>query len=241
VDDVAESTRDGIKFSDLIILALPVRNIISVLGELSWMEAGECILMDLGSTKKSVIEAMDELPAAIEAIGGHPLCGRETHGFMSASADLYRDQTFVLCRSLRSTPRAERLALEVLKAIGAKPWFLSAERHDSLVAASSHMPYIVAATLVRLAGSRLEKDGQLWRASASGFRDTSRLAGTEVQLMLDILLTNRNEILNIVEMYQRHLGEFKDFLRDENESALVEWLDRARNDYLLYRNAIQDI
>ena len=197
--------------------------------------------MDLGSTKKKIIAAMDELPEAIEAIGGHPLCGRETPGLTYATADLYCDQAFVLCRSRRSTPTAERLALEVIKAIGARPWFLSAERHDSLVAAISHMPYLAAATLARLAGERAEKDDQLWRASASGFRDTSRLAGTEVQLMLDILLTNKNEILKIVELYQRQLGDFKDILSDENESALFEWLEEARNHYMLYRNAIQDI
>ena len=182
---------------DLLILATPVRTILSQLLALSQSPITNHpspILLDLGSTKSQIISAMERLPPAFDPVGGHPMCGKETSGIAHAEAGLFRDKTFVLTPLARTSPSALALAHGLVAAIGARPLMLSAERHDALAAMSSHLPYVVAAALMKAAQSL--DDEELWSLTASGFRDTSRLAASDVAMMTDILLTNRAPILD---------------------------------------------
>ena len=131
------------------------------------------------------------------------MCGKEVSGSAHAEADLYRGKTFVLTPLARTSPAALALAHELLETIGARPLILSAERHDALAAVSSHLPYAVAVTLVRAALSL--GDEQVWTMAASGFRDTSRLAASDVTMMTDILLTNRAAILDALTRNRHEL------------------------------------
>jgi prephenate dehydrogenase len=187
-------------------------------------------VIDLGSTKRAIVTAMNALPPYFAAIGGHPMCGKETAGLAAASADLYRRQTFVLCPSERTTPAAEAAAHALVEVIGARPLRLDAADHDAIVAAVSHLPAILAAALTRTAA-----DERLWAVSASGFRDTSRLAGSDPRMMLDILLTNREAILRALINYEADLEAFRGALARGDEEALADWLATAQVTYAAYR------
>lgn len=232
-DEVTADFGQGVGQADLVVLATPVRTILEHLAALPAARPEGCLVLDVGSTKGAIGEAMAALPAQFEAIGGHPMCGKEMAGFAAATADLFHDQTFILCRNERTTARVEAIALDLVGQIGARPLLLPAAVHDSLIAATSHLPYAVAAVLMRSVAAL--DDDRLWPVSATGFRDTTRLAGSDPQMMLDTLLTNRAAVLDQIDHYQVHLAELRRLLLNNDEAALAAWLAEGQRQYVEYR------
>lgn len=226
----------GLSGADVVILATPVRTILDILGQLPDLCPEGCLVFDLGSTKRAVCAAMDGLPDRFQAIGGHPMCGKERSGFGEAEADLYRGRTFVLCRTERTTAEVEQTALAIVEAVGGRPLFLAPGLHDELVALTSHLPYLVSSVLMRLAAETAERQDNLWQVSASGFRDTSRLSGSSPAVMGDILFTNREAVLAELGRYRRALDSLTAILESEDEAALLDWLIRAQEGYWGYKN-----
>jgi prephenate dehydrogenase len=234
VDAATDSLAEGVKAADLLILATPVRAILAQLTELPGLKPEGCLLLDLGSTKQAICQAMSALPEPFQAIGGHPMCGREMSGLVAATADLYHDKTFILCPTARTTPAVEQIALELVAAIAARPLWLDAEEHDRMVAAVSHLPYLLSAALMQHAAALARIDERLWQVSASGFRDTARLSGSSPAVMLDILLTNRAAVRAVLSAYQGQLQVIEQLLEGGNEAALLEWLKQSQSDYQAY-------
>jgi prephenate dehydrogenase len=232
-DEVTTDLSRGVRQADLIVLATPLRTILQLVGELPRLRPEGCMVLDLGSTKAEVCQAMDGLPSSFQAIGGHPMCGKETSTFAAATHDLYQDQTFVLCRSARTRPEVEAAALEMIRLIGARPLFLPPSTHDSLVAATSHLPYLVAAALMRNVTAM--NDDRTWQVSASGLRDTTRLSASDPGMILDILLTNRTEVLGQLESYQRELEVLIKLMRSEDETGLAQWLAQVQQQHHVYQ------
>ena len=193
------------KNCELLILCTPVRSIITLLEKLPDVHEKGCYVIDLGSSKVDIVTAMEALPSRFSAIGGHPMCGRETAGFGAATPDLYRNKNFVLCPNTRTTPIMEMQANILLDLIGAKPLALQAKFHDQMVASISHLPYVVSAALVRTVAGM--NNDLIWSLSASGFRDTARVSGTDSTMMMDILMTNKTAVLkpnrNVPKPHQR--------------------------------------
>ena len=127
------------------------------------------------------------------------MCGKEVSGVAAAEAGLYRGHTFILTPLPRTSAAALSLAQELVARVGAKPLLLRAERQDALAAQISHLPYVAAVSLMRAA--QAAGDEQIWEVAASGFRDTSRLAASDLRMMVDILLTNRAAVLKAYFAY----------------------------------------
>jgi prephenate dehydrogenase len=209
------------------VLAAPVRAILAQLALLARRPAPARppIVLDLGSTKTAIAAAMRQLPAGYAPLGGHPMCGKEVSGLGHAEADLFRDKVFILT-PLERTPRwALSRVRELVHAIGARPIELTPERHDELAAAASHLPYLAATLLVRAAEGL--GDDQVWEMAASGFRDTSRLAASDVTMMTDILLTNRRAIARALERYQAELSNLLVMLESGDAETLAAFLGEA--------------
>ena len=230
VTDAVESLTPAPPPVDLLVLATPVRAIVDTLHRLPDLYPDGCAIIDLGSTKREVVAAMDALPPRFAALGGHPMCGKETSGLAAATADLCRDQAFLLCPSQRTTPTVETLALALIDVLGARPLWIDAADHDDAVAAVSHLPALLSAALMRVAAGE-----RLWPLGASGFRDTSRLAGSDPRMMLDILLTNRAAVLEALRAYESELATVHLALEAGDEVALAEWLAAAQVKYAAYR------
>jgi prephenate dehydrogenase len=216
----------------LVILAAPVRVILAQLEGLAHRPTptqlpSSCFLLDLGSTKSHITAAMEKLPAHFDPLGGHPMCGKEVSGIEHAEATLFRDKTFVLTPLARASANALKLAHQLIDAIGARPLILSAERHDALVALCSHLPYVAAAALMR-AALALGDDG-VWDVAASGFRDTSRLAASDLTMMTDILLTNRAAVLDALARYRAELNTLTQLVDAADADALRAALTDAQS------------
>lgn len=234
IDHGATDLSSGVRGADVVVLAAPVLAIVRLLGEIGPLLDVGCLLMDVGSTKAEIVRKMAELPDHVQPLGGHPLCGREVSGVAAADPALYRNRTFVLTSLARTSEDALRLGIALVEAVGAVPLILDAERHDRLLAVVSHIPYLAACALVGAAGTAASADPAVWETAASGFRDTSRLASSDVTMMVDILLTNREPVLEALATYQGELHELARLLRSADEAGLRS----ALMGYREQRNAI---
>ena len=151
------------------------------------------------------------------------MCGKETSGLSAAEGRLYRGCVFALTPLDRTQPGTLNIAQELLAALRARSLLLEPSAHDRAVAAISHLPYLVAATLVE-AVSRFDDDAA-WKLAASGFRDTSRLAASDVTMLLDILKSNRTEVLQALESAQLSLQKTIELIEREDWAELRAKLD----------------
>lgn len=239
VDVATAELAEGIVSADLVVLAAPVNAIVSLLDELPELCPEGCTVLDLGSTKKAIVAAMDQLPPSFRAVGGHPMCGKETSGPGAADGSLYHEQTFVLCRSRRSDVAAEGLVERLVTAIGATPLWLEPDVHDRLVALVSHLPYFIAATLIAETSAFSGTREHLWQVSASGFRDTTRLAGSDPIMIRDITSTNREEILDALRGYRIRLEKLISLLEQSDDGALLDWIEARQREHSRYREQKQ--
>jgi prephenate dehydrogenase len=212
--------KEGLRGADAVVLATPVRVILRLLGEIGPFLDDGCLLIDLGSTKTQILDRMAALPDHVQPLGAHPMCGKEVAGIEAAEADLYHGQTFVLAPLARTSRAALSLGRRLVEAVGARPVVLEPRRHDRLVATISHLPYLLACGLVGLAEERAAQDPAVWQVAASGFRDTSRLAASDVTMMLDILMTNQEAVLDALEGYQHQLHRLADLIAAGDEVTL---------------------
>jgi len=225
VDQATTDPAAALPDADLVILATPVRVLLRQIAEFGPLLRPGALLTDMGSTKIEICRALQAAPAHVRVIGGHPMCGKEQAGLAAAEPGLYQGCTYVLCPLPRTTDASHHLMLELALYIGARPLALDPHRHDRLVAAISHLPYAVSSALVAHVAAMGEQDEQVWEVAASGFRDTSRVAASEVKVMLDILLTNRPAVLAAIDDFQARLAGLRELLERNDEAGLKTLLE----------------
>lgn len=235
VDFVTDDFALGVREADMVIFATPVRSILQMLPQLAEARPNGCVVFDLGSTKRGICKAMGALPSGFRAVGGHPMCGKEVAGLAAAEATLYEGKTFVLTRTARTEETAVQLVLELLHWLGSQPLWLGAEQHDEMVAAISHLPYLVSSVLMATVAPQAAQDGRVWQVSASGFRDAARLAGSDPAMLRDILLTNREAVLRQLAAYEGRITAVRALIEAGDEGALAAWLQARQAEYTGYR------
>ncbi len=228
VDRGTSDLARGVRQADVVILALPVRVVLRLLTEIGPLLPRGCLLMDLGSTKAQIIAEMARLPDHIQPLGGHPMCGKEVSGISAADPMLYRGHTFVLTPLPRTSEAALALGCALVEAVGARPLVLDPDRHDRLVATISHLPYLLACGLVGTAESVASADPMVWQVTASGFQDASRLAASDVTMMLDILLTNREAVMQALGTCEAQLRHLAHLVETGDEGGLRTVLTAIR-------------
>jgi prephenate dehydrogenase len=204
-----------------------VRVIVSQLGKFAPYYKPGAVITDMGSTKQEIVRAMDALPAGVHPIGSHPMCGKEQAGLSVAEASLFENAPWILTPLERTPSEVTHLVQDLAQAIGAKTQFMAADRHDKLVAAISHLPYVLAASLVLSAQQVAKNDPAVWDVAASGFRDTSRVAASDVTMMLDILLTNREAVTRMLAIAQAQFGQFVQALNANDAVKLRGLMEQA--------------
>ena len=227
VDTATASFDEGVAGADLVVLATPVRKIIDQLSDLRRAAKDGAIVTDLGSTKTQIVRAMDDLPERLRAVGSHPMCGKEVTGLDAADATLYRGKTWILTRTARTDDSAFGAVKALAEGAGAVTLELDPARHDMLVALASHLPYSLAVALVTAADQASLNDPALWQVTASGFRDTSRVAASDVTMMLDILLTNAAAVTSAIRDFQFSLDQLTAMIERKDEAGLRAYLTAA--------------
>jgi prephenate dehydrogenase len=211
---------------DLLILATPVPSILNTLRELQTSNHHSPItILDIGSTKRDITQAMSALPENFDPIGGHPICGKEKLGLQNAGASLYQNAPFIVTPLERTTQRAKSAAEQIIAAIGANRIEMTAADHDCTFASTSHLPFLLASVLAHATPQELAP------FIGPGFRSTSRLAGTPAHMMLGILKSNRDHVLNAMQTFRNSLDEIESALQAENYAELEALLNQARESH----------
>ncbi len=211
--------------ADMVILSAPVPAILSLLEKLPSLMPNPCIVMDLGSTKKLIVESMSCLPARFDPIGGHPICGKEKLSLANAERTLYYAAPFLLTPLERTSPRALSAANQIIEALGAKAKVLDAVEHDRILASTSHLPFLISSAL------SLVTPPEVAPFVGPGFKSTSRLAGTSSSMMLGVLQSNRENVLNAIHEMQTQLAQLESTLAAEDFAQLEAILNEAREQY----------
>jgi prephenate dehydrogenase len=210
---------------DFVILSAPVPAILTLLEQLPTFTSNPCIVMDLGSTKKLIVESMSRLPERFDPIGGHPICGKEKLSLANAERTLYYAAPFLLTPLERTSSRAMSAVNQIIEALGAKANILDATEHDRILASTSHLPFLLASALA------LATSDNFASFIGTGFKSTSRVAGTSSSMMLGVLQSNRENVLNALHGLQSQLAEIESALSEEDFTKLESVLNEAQTKY----------
>ncbi len=245
IDQGFTEIKDNLKEADLIFIAVPVSKIEGVIKQIDQGSSRKQILVDAGSTKVEVIEAAERILAESSKtfIGAHPMAGSHNSGIDWHDSELFEGAPFILTPVIKNAQEnmgAEQILAELskekreqllelkklVKAIGAKCYILSAEEHDKCTALLSHLPHLLSSALVNLLA---EKDDYkaLNRLSGSGFRDMTRIAGSSAELWEDIILSNRKNLVQLIDQYIGELNQLKAELDDNKRREVFKFLDKA--------------
>ena len=229
IDRVGANAGQEVADADLVLIATPVGQMAEIMARIAPYLGPETVVTDGGSTKSDVVAVARS--AFGERIGqfvpAHPIAGAENSGAAAARADLYRNKKVVI------TPLPENTVLNVARVRSAWEWCgaliheLSAQQHDRIFAAVSHLPHLLSFALVNDLALRDNHD-QLFSYAASGFRDFTRIAASHPEMWRDICLANRVALLDELDRYRAQLDELRDALQRGDGEALEKTFAIAR-------------
>lgn len=229
IDQAATTLEQAVRCSDLVVLAVPVRATRVVLEQIRPWLASDAVLTDVGSTKSSFVADVKAVFGKLSprVIPGHPIAGSEKSGIRAANPDLFANHKVIL------TPAddADAAALSGLTALwegtGATVLTMSVAYHDEVLAATSHLPHLIAFSLVdTLAGEDQNMD--IFRYAAGGFRDFTRIAASDPVMWHDIFLSNRDAVLRVIDHFTQDLDQLRAAIANGDGATLLRVFSRAK-------------
>jgi len=223
VDKIVTSLED-IKLCDVIVLSIPVDGIISVLQELTDVPT-ECTIIDLGSTKAKIINA---IPTSIcqNFVAAHPMTGTEKFGPEAAIEGLYQGKVTVLCDFEESGGRQREVTHKLFDTIGMKLVYMNAKEHDRHAAFISHMPHALSFAIAN-AVMRQEDPKSIIALAGGGFRDMSRIAKSSPTMWEDIFRQNKTNLITALEHFNEELQKCQKMVENEEWNSLNQWMSDA--------------
>lgn len=213
---------------DYIFLCAPVSHNDENLLALKKYLSADTILTDVGSVKTGIHEHIASLGLEKQFIGGHPMTGSERFGYANSKASLFENAYYILTPT-GEVPTEKISAYQTLvQTIGAIPLMLPYTQHDYVTGAISHLPHVIAASLVNLVKKSDSKEGIMKMIAAGGFKDITRIASSSPTMWQQICLTNTKNISDLLEQYIKDLNEFKQLLDNQKETELYHFFDTAR-------------
>jgi prephenate dehydrogenase len=226
IQAAAASPEEAVAGADLVLVAAPVKATCDLAARLGPRLKSGQIVTDVASVKAPVLAAWERACSpGVEFVGGHPLAGSEKAGPQAARRGLFQGAAYVLAPGGNASARATELVAALVRLAGAAPVFLPAERHDALVAATSHLPHLSAVALVSAAA---ELAGGALGLSAGGFADTTRIALSSPVMWRDICLTNRDAILAALDCFSRRLAAVRALVAAGKAAQLEELFNVVR-------------
>lgn len=228
INAIETSPAQAMTDADMVVVAVPVAQTASIFSAIAPHLSHKTVVTDVGSTKSDVIASAQNLlgDKISRFVPGHPIAGAEKSGVTAANAKLFDGKNVVL------TPmdKTDSAALEQVRALwsstGALVREMSADKHDSIFAAVSHLPHLLAFALVDDIAARADA-AQLFEFAASGFRDFTRIAGSSPEMWRDISLANREALLNELSAYQNELSILRTLLLNADSAGLQALFERA--------------
>ena len=229
VDSVTQDLAEGVRDADVVFLATPVLALSVVAGDaFPHMKPG-AILTDGGSVKQCVAEQIEALlPDTVHFVPGHPIAGTEKSGAEAAFATLYQGKRCILTPTDKTDEKALETVKRMWQVAGSDVVVMDVVKHDRILAAISHLPHMVAYSLVNAVGAYDRYPENILEYSAGGFRDFTRIASSDPTMWRDIALTNREALLEMMDQFERFFAELKEDVRDGDGEKLFEFFQRSK-------------
>lgn len=229
VDSITQEIEEGVVDADLVVIAVPVMKTAEVMKKAAPHLKTGCIVTDVGSVKQPVLEAAEAaLPGGVRFVAGHPIAGTEHSGVEAAFKHLFAGKNCILT----PTNATDKAALEQIKmlwlAAGANVVLMDAELHDWTFAAVSHLPHIIAYTLVNTVASAGGEGFDLLKYSAGGFRDFTRIASSSPEMWRDVCGMNKGYIMEMLDSFQKRLDIIKTCVRNSDLTTIQKEFEKAK-------------
>ncbi len=227
---------NAIAEADIIVLATPVLAMRELMqGMAPYLPEG-CVVTDVGSAKTQVLQWANEfLPDSVDFVGGHPMAGRETPGPENADGNLFTGKPYCVIPSSNASQRAVGEITTLAEAVGAVPYFISVDEHDSFVAAVSHLPFMLSTALVGCT-SKSANWSDIGQLASSGYRDITRLASGDPVMHRDICISNAQPIVAWIDAFIRELYEYRKLLDTDGAPPDTQAVGQVFEEALLARN-----
>ena len=228
--EVFDTAPEAVAGADLVVLAVPVGAMGAVAREIAPHLKPGCIVTDVGSVKVSVIEEVaPHIPAGVHFIPGHPLAGTEQSGPRSGFATLFVNRWWLLTPLPENDPKAVEKLTAFIQGMGANVEHMDAAHHDLVLAVTSHVPHLVAYTMVGVADHlRRVTEGEVVKYSAAGFRDFTRIAASDPTMWRDVFLHNKEATLDILGRFTEELFVLQRAIRMGDGPHLHDYFTRTR-------------
>jgi prephenate dehydrogenase len=229
IDSFTLDPQEAVREADMVLLAVPMGAMGALLQQIKPALPTDAILTDAGSTKGSVVAEVLQVFGADYArfVPGHPIAGREKSGVEAAIPDLYQNRRVILTPLAHTDADAVAKVEAMWRVTGALLEQMPVALHDQVLAATSHLPHVLAFSLVDTLLNMPQREDIL-RYAAGGFRDFTRIASSDPIMWRDICLTNKDAILTMINAYQHNLSEFAAFIAEQDAPALLARMERAK-------------
>lgn len=227
IDKYETQINRAVSNSDLIIVAVPLRSIAGIFKAISKEISPQTIITDVGSAKASVIaDAKQYLGQHFTYfVPGHPIAGTEKSGVAASFAELFEDHKVILTPLSETNSQAIETVTTMWQKIGATVVNMSVEQHDEILAATSHLPHLLAYSLVDTLNQMNEN---VFEFAAGGFRDFSRIASSDPTMWHDISLSNQDAILKMLKLFRNNLDHLSKAIQQGDSSEIKEIFSRAK-------------
>ncbi|HIT63475.1 MAG TPA: prephenate dehydrogenase [Candidatus Ventrimonas merdavium] len=236
VDEILDGVGEPLRQCDVIILCTPVEYNAGYLEALRPYLKPGALVTDVGSTKTSIHQAVTELGMEDVFIGGHPMAGSEKTGYENATDHLLENAYYIITPTARSRQEDVDRMVAVAKLADAIPIVLDYREHDRIVAAISHLPHLIASSLVNLVRDADNRDEMMKKLAAGGFKDITRIASSSPEMWEQICMTNTENLTAVLKDYISSLEEILSSLERRDSPAVYRLFDTSR----AYRNSISD-
>lgn len=220
----------------IIFLCAPVKNNIEALEHLLPLINEDCIITDVGSTKEKIIDAAKNMNCNNNFIGGHPMAGSEKNGITAADSHLFENAYYILTPLPTIDEDKINMLQTIITSIGALPIVIEPSKHDFITATISHVPHIIASTLVNLVSELDTSDKHMHTLAAGGFKDITRIASSSPNMWQQICLTNNKQITKVIDRFQQELSSIKESIDKYDTQNIYSFFSSARD----YRNTFSD-
>lgn len=229
IDSAAESLSSAVSQAELVVLAVPVKVMEDVMAEIAPLLGADTILTDVGSAKGNIVAAaarvFPEVPANF--VPGHPIAGSEKSGVLAADAGLYEQHKVILTPLPHSNQAAVAQVTWMWEAVGADVHCMEVARHDEVLAATSHLPHLLAFSLVDTLASDPE-NRDIFRYAAGGFRDFTRIAASDPLMWHDIFLANRDATLDVLDEFMADVKRLRQAIEEGDGQYMLGVFTRAK-------------
>lgn len=229
IDDYSQDIAQAVKNADVIFIATPVGSFQSVLLQVKDAMKEGAIITDGGSTKSSVIEAAKAVFKKVPEnfVPGHPIAGTENSGVEASFATLFQDHRVILTPLQETNPEALELVTQLWRSAGAQVVIMDAHHHDLVLAATSHLPHLLAFSLVNTL-TTLDEKQEIFENAAGGFRDFTRIASSDPSMWQDICLANKEALLEHLDLFSSDLNLLRTALQNGDGEFLKNTFSRAK-------------